>query len=45
MALWVIDSNHFCAAFAIRHMALAYVRGQFTKMQGSIPNAREFPSA
>jgi polyisoprenoid-binding protein YceI len=36
MALWTIDPNHSCAAFAIRHMALAHVRGQFTKMQGSI---------
>lgn len=36
MALWTIDPNHSCAAFAIRHMTLAHVRGQFTKMQGSI---------
>ena len=36
MAKWVIDPDHSCAAFAIRHMALAYVRGQFTKMKGTI---------
>jgi polyisoprenoid-binding protein YceI len=36
MAIWTIDPNHSCAAFSIRHMALANVRGQFTKMQGAI---------
>lgn len=35
MALCTIDANHSCAAFAVRHMTLAHVRGQFTKMQGS----------
>ncbi len=36
MAKWLIDQDHSCAAFAIRHMALAHVRGQFAKMQGVI---------
>lgn len=36
MAKWMIDRDHSCAAFAIRHMALAYVRGQFTSMRGTI---------
>jgi polyisoprenoid-binding protein YceI len=36
MAKWIIDSDHSCAAFAIRHMALAYVRGQFSKLKGTI---------
>lgn len=36
MAKWMIDPDHSCAAFAIRHMALAHVRGQFTKMKGMI---------
>ena len=36
MATWLIDSDHSCAAFAIRHMALAYVRGQFNKLEGTI---------
>ena len=36
MAKWVIDPDHSCAAFAVRHMALAYVRGQFSKMKGAI---------
>lgn len=36
MAKWLIDPDHSCAAFAIRHMALAHVRGQFAKMQGVI---------
>jgi len=36
MATWIIDPDHSCAAFAVRHMALAHVRGQFTKMTGTI---------
>ncbi len=36
MARWVIDNDHSCAAFAIKHMTLARVRGQFTRMQGAI---------
>ena len=36
MATWLIDPDHSCAAFAIRHMALAYVRGQFNKLEGAI---------
>jgi polyisoprenoid-binding protein YceI len=36
MTKWLIDSDHSCAAFAIRHMALAHVRGQFANMKGTI---------
>jgi polyisoprenoid-binding protein YceI len=36
MAKWIIDFDHSCAAFAIRHMTLAHVRGQFSKMKGTI---------
>lgn len=36
MATWIIDSDHSCAAFAIRHMALARVRGQFYAVKGTI---------
>jgi len=36
MAKWMIDQDHSCAAFAIRHMALAFVRGQFASMKGMI---------
>jgi polyisoprenoid-binding protein YceI len=36
MAKWIIDSDHSCAAFAIRHMALAHVRGQFSNLKGMI---------
>ena len=36
MAKWMIDQDHSCASFAIRHMALAFVRGQFTSMKGMI---------
>jgi polyisoprenoid-binding protein YceI len=35
MAQWIIDSDHSCEAFAIRHMMLANVRGQFN-MKGTI---------
>ena len=36
MAKWKIDPDHSCAAFAIRHMALAHVRGQFSNIKGLI---------
>jgi polyisoprenoid-binding protein YceI len=36
MAKWTIDSDHSCAAFAVKHMALANVRGQFSGMTGLI---------
>jgi len=36
MDKWIIDSDHSCAAFAIRHMTLAHVRGQFNRMRGAI---------
>ena len=36
MARWIIDPDHSCAAFAIRHFGLAHVRGQFNSIQGTI---------
>lgn len=36
MVKWAIDPDHSCAAFAIRHMALAHVRGQFSNIKGII---------
>ena len=36
MAKWIIDSDHSCAAFAIRHMMIAHVRGHFNRMKGTI---------
>jgi polyisoprenoid-binding protein YceI len=36
MAKWIIDSDHSCAAFAIRHMMIAHVRGQFNRIKGTI---------
>jgi len=36
MATWIIDSDHSCATFSIRHMMIAYVRGQFNKLSGRI---------
>jgi polyisoprenoid-binding protein YceI len=36
MAKWIIDSDHSVAAFSIRHMMIAHVRGQFNKITGVI---------
>jgi len=36
MAQWIIDPDHSVAAFSIRHMMIAQVRGQFNKIAGSI---------
>jgi polyisoprenoid-binding protein YceI len=36
MAKWVIDPDHSVAAFIIRHMMVANVRGQFNKLSGAI---------
>jgi polyisoprenoid-binding protein YceI len=33
---WMIDSDHTVAAFSIRHMMVANVRGQFNKITGFI---------
>lgn len=36
MAKWNIDPDHSVAAFKVRHMMLANVRGQFNKISGTI---------
>jgi polyisoprenoid-binding protein YceI len=36
MARWLIDPDHSTAAFAIRHLMLAHVRGQFNGVRGTI---------
>jgi len=36
IAKWIIDLDHSCAVFAIRHMALVHVRGQFSNLKGTI---------
>lgn len=36
MAKWIIDTDHSVAAFAIRHMMIANVRGQFNRLSGTI---------
>ncbi len=36
MAKWIIDPDHSVAAFAVRHMMIADVRGQFNKVTGTI---------
>ena len=35
MAKWNIDPDHSVAAFRVRHMMVAHVRGQFNKLSGS----------
>lgn len=36
MAKWIVDSDHSVAAFSVRHMMIANVRGQFNKISGSM---------
>jgi len=36
MAKWVIDPDHSVAAFSIRHMMIANVRGQFNNITGTV---------
>ena len=36
MKTWVVDPDHSVAAFSIRHMMIAQVRGQFNKIEGFI---------
>jgi polyisoprenoid-binding protein YceI len=36
MDKWVIDPDHSVAAFVVRHMMVANVRGQFNKLSGSL---------
>ena len=33
---WTIDANHTAAQFAVRHMLVSTVRGQFDKLSGTI---------
>ncbi len=36
MAWWIIDPDHSVAAFVVRHMMVANVRGQYNKIDGTI---------
>jgi len=36
MSEWNIDADHSVAAFKVRHMMAAHVRGQFNKLSGSV---------
>ena len=36
MAKWVVDPDHSVAAFAVRHMMVSNVHGQFNKIAGTI---------
>jgi polyisoprenoid-binding protein YceI len=43
---WQIDSAHSAAQFAVRHMMVSTVRGQFNKLSGSVIwDGKTFPSA
>jgi len=36
MSTWTIDPDHSVAAFAVKHLKIAYVRGQFNSISGTI---------
>ena len=36
MSIWTIDPDHSVAAFAVKHLKVAYVRGQFNKISGTV---------
>lgn len=36
MGKWIVDPDHSVAAFSVRHMMIADVRGQFNKIDGTI---------
>ena len=36
MSTWIIDPDHSVAAFAVKHLKIAYVRGQFNRISGTI---------
>lgn len=36
MAIWKIDPDHSAASFAVRHMTIAYVRGMFSRLRGTV---------
>ena len=36
MAKWIVDPDHSVAAFSVRHMMIAHVRGQFNRITGTI---------
>jgi len=36
MKTWTVDPDHSVAAFSIRHMMIAQVRGQFNKIAGAV---------
>ncbi|NJD57497.1 MAG: YceI family protein [Nitrospirae bacterium] len=36
MSIWIVDPDHSVAAFAVKHLKIAYVRGQFNGISGTI---------
>jgi len=45
MAKWKIDPDHSVAAFKVRHMMIAHVRGQFNKLSGAAEFDQADPSS
>jgi polyisoprenoid-binding protein YceI len=41
---WIIDSAHTRAEFAVKHMMIATVRGQFTDIQGTVDFDEQTPA-
>jgi polyisoprenoid-binding protein YceI len=44
MSTWIIDPDHSVAAFAVKHLKVAYVRGQFNSITGKITLDPDDPS-
>jgi len=44
MAKWIIDPDHSVAAFAVRHLTIADVHGQFNAINGTVYFAPEGPA-
>jgi polyisoprenoid-binding protein YceI len=43
--VWSVDPNHSRVGFAIRHMAIATVRGEFTEFEGTLEIGADLSSA
>ncbi len=44
MPKWIIDPDHSCAAFSIRHLMITLVHGQFNRFAGTIHFDQSAPS-
>ena len=39
---WVVDPSHSRIGFAVRHLGIATIRGEFTEFEGTLEIARDF---